>query len=94
MVITIVAAFLAVYAVTNIADFLLIPILPIILFWFLDSYYLQQERKFRGLYNDIANVSRSPQDIRPFEMRLDLYKGGKYQFIKVFFSRTIYPIYF
>jgi len=30
--------------------FILISILPTIIFWFLDAYYLQQERKFRGLY--------------------------------------------
>ena len=30
--------------------YILISVVPTILFWTLDSYYLQQERKFRGLY--------------------------------------------
>lgn len=52
--ITIVAALLAVYASNGKVDFILIPILPSVIFWYLDAYYLQQERKFRGLYNDVA----------------------------------------
>ncbi|MDC7286380.1 hypothetical protein NXH76_01060 [Blautia schinkii] len=32
--------------------FILIAYVPIILFWFLDSYYLQLERKYRKLYDD------------------------------------------
>lgn len=32
--------------------FFLIAYVPIILFWFLDAYYLQLERKYRKLYND------------------------------------------
>ena len=35
--------------------FFLIAYIPVILFWFLDSYYLQLERKFRILYIQIGN---------------------------------------
>ncbi len=93
LAITIVAALLAVYASTLKLDFILISILPTIIFWFLDAYYLQQERKFRGLYNDVAGVSDSPQKLKEFEMRPDLYKGGKYKYICVLFSKTIWIIY-
>lgn len=93
LAITIVAALLAVYASTQKLAFIIIPILPTLIFWFLDAYYLQQERKFRGLYNDVAGVSENPKEIKEFEMRPDLYKGGKYSFISVLFSETIWPIY-
>jgi len=33
--------------------YFLITLIPTILFWFLDSYYLQLERKYRILYNKI-----------------------------------------
>jgi Flp pilus assembly protein TadB len=53
---TIVTVLLTLYATTvdstthgNVA-FIFIAIVPTVLFWFLDSYYLQQERKFRGIY--------------------------------------------
>jgi len=93
MAITIVAALLAVYVSIDNPNFLIIPILPTTIFWFLDTYYLQQERKFRGLYNDVAGVTHNPHDIKLFEMRPDLYKGGRFSFCRVFFSNTIYPIY-
>lgn len=35
--------------------YFLIAYIPIALFWFLDSYYLQLERKFRVLYTKIGN---------------------------------------
>jgi len=93
LAITIVAALLAVYAATLKLDFILISILPTIIFWFLDAYYLQQERKFRGLYNDVAGVSKEPKEIKLFEMRPDLYIGGKYNYFCVLFSKTIWTIY-
>ena len=93
LAITIVAALLAVYASTLKLDFILISILSTIIFWFLDTYYLQQERKFRGLYNDVAGVSDKPKEIKLFEMRPDLYKGRKYNYICVLFSKTIWTIY-
>jgi hypothetical protein len=93
LAITIVAALLAVYASTKKLDFILIALLPTLIFWFLDAYYLQQERKFRGLYNDVAGVSENPEEIKEFEMRPDLYKKGKYRYICVFVSKTIWTIY-
>ncbi len=90
---TIVAALLAIYASTKNEYFVMVSLFPIIVFWFLDSYYLMQERKFRGLYNDVAGVSEDPKTIKLFEMRPDLYIGGKYTFFDVFTSQTILKIY-
>ena len=92
--ITIIAALLAVYASTTKLDFILFAIFPTILLWFLDAYCLLQERKFRGLYNDVAGVTESLKPIKPFEMRSDLYKGGQYSYWIILFSRTIWPLYF
>ena len=93
LTITIVAALLAVYASTSKLDLILIAIIPSILFWHLDTYYLNQERKFRALYNDVAGVSKNPKDIKVFEMCSDLYKGGRYSYSSAMFSRTICPLY-
>lgn len=93
LTITIISAILAVYASNKKIDFVLIAIVSAVLFWFLDAYYLQQERKFRGLYNDVAKVSENPKDIKLFEMRPDLYEGGKYTFLNAFKSKTVCPIY-
>lgn len=91
--VTIVSALIAVYASTQNSSFILIGIFPTFIFWFLDAYYLNQERKFRGLYSDIAGNSESEKSIKPFEMRPDLYVGGKYSYWRSFLSRTISIMY-
>lgn len=91
--IVIVSALLAVYASTNSNNLFLVSVFPTIVFWFLDAYYLNQERKFRGLYNDVAGVTEEPKDIKLFEMRPDLYLGGKYSYWSSFFSITILKMY-
>jgi hypothetical protein len=94
--ITIFAAVLALFAATGGVDalYLFIAIVPALLFWFLDAYYLQQERKFRGIYNDVARISGdNKQDVKLFAMPLNLYKGGKYSYANVFWSKTIWPLY-
>ena len=56
--ITIVAATLALYASTENCCFLVVGFAPTILFWFLDANYLTQERRYRGLYNDLAEITK------------------------------------
>lgn len=48
--IVIVSSLLAIYASTKNNYFFLAAVFPSTIFWFLDAYYLNQERKFRGLY--------------------------------------------
>lgn len=91
--VTIVSALLAIFASSGSMFFLYVTIFPIIIFWFLDSYYLTQERKFRGLYNDVAGISEEPKLLKLFEMRPDLYTGGNYSYWKVFRSVTIYHLF-
>jgi len=91
--VAIVSAILAIYASTKNYYFVLSAIFPTVMFWFLDTYYLTQERKFRGLYNDVAEVSDNPKQIKLFAMRPDLYKGGKYSYCDVFWSTTIWKLY-
>ena len=93
--ITLVSALLALYASSEKVVYSLIAIVPTIVFWFLDAYYLQQERRFRGVYNDVAGLS--PDDsrinVREFEMPIQKYQCGKYCYFNVLFSRTIFPLY-
>lgn len=70
-----------------------IALIPVLIFWFLDSYYLQQERKFRALYNDIVYAANYGADIKKFEMSIDKYKTCKYCVIKAMISITILPLY-
>lgn len=93
--ITLVSALLALYASSERVVYILIAIVPAVVFWFLDAYYLQQERRFRGVYNDVAGLS--PDDsrinVREFEMPIQKYQCGKYCYLNVLFSRMIFPLY-
>lgn len=88
--ITIVSALLALYASSSKVTYVFVAIIPTIIFWCLDSYYLQQERKFRGLYSDVAN---SDPRIGLFAMPIDLYKRGNYKYCKSFWSKTTATLY-
>ena len=91
--VTVVSAILVLYASTQKPLFIIVAIFPAVIFWFLDTYYLTQEKKFRGLYNDVAGISDEPKELKPFAMRPDLYKGGDYSFGNVFWSSTICRLY-
>ena len=83
--ITLAAGLLAVY-VSNTKDFLLyIALAQIVFFWMLDGYYLQQERKFRGIYNDVCGVTNI-NSVQDYDMPTKLYKKGKYRFFSSVFS--------
>lgn len=91
--ITIVSALLAIYADNNNWLYPFFGLLPTVIFWGLDAYYLQQERMFRGLYNNVAGISTPAREIKPFEMPLNLYTGGKYSYFNVFKSVSVLPLY-
>jgi len=78
------------------ADFIYVAIFPTSILWLLDSYYLQQERKFRGIYNDVALLTEESEriDIKEFEMPLDKYNDCKYCLLRVMWSKTEWPFYF
>lgn len=88
--IAIVSALLAIYADKGNILFIIISVAPTLIFWFVDSYYLQQERKFRGLYNDVINPKI---EIPVLSMNTEKYKGGIYNYYNCFFSKTIWPFY-
>lgn len=91
MTVTIAAALMAIYASNKNESFILVAIVPAFIFWFLDAFYLMQERKFRGLYNNI--ISQTKEQYQSFEMNINSYKGGEYAFRKIFISTTIIAFY-
>ena len=91
---TIVSALLGFYANSNNTRFALVAVVPVVIFWILDSYYLQLERQFRGIYNDVTGLSKDAKPVRPFEMPIQNYTEGKYSFWDVFFSKWMMLLYF
>jgi len=95
IMITIVAAFLAIYASTSQIVFIIIPSPVILLFWVLDTYYLQQEKKFRGIYNDVCDLvpEKDNKTKKIFQMDPGLYKDSQYRFWNVFTSPSLILLY-
>ena len=91
--VTLVSAFLAIFASTKNDYFVLAAMFPLVVFWFLDAYYLMQERKFRRLYDDVAGISEQPKPIKLFTMCPNLSTGGKYSYWSSFTSVTIVSLY-
>jgi len=91
--IAIVSALLGFYADTGNPNFTYAAILPLLVFWGLDAYFLQQERKFRGIYNDVVKPEKAKITVELFEMPIQNYSEGKYSYADVFFSKTMLLLY-
>ena len=82
---TILAAFLAMYASHQNAWYLLVAIVPTLVFWFLDAKYLKMERQYRKLYEAALK-----NQIAVFDMDASKYNEC---YISVLFSKTILWVY-
>lgn len=90
--VTIVAAIYAVYASTNKVSLLFVGLIPTFIFWVLDTYYLQQERKYCSIYENVAGIKNDIK-VPAFGMSTSEFKKGKYSFPSVFWSRTVALLY-
>ncbi len=67
-------------------DLLIISVIPVVLFWILDGYFLWQERLFRELYKD---VSKQKNEYINFQMNVGPYISGRNTWMKSIFSKTM-----
>lgn len=63
----------------------LLAYIPVFMFWFLDAYYLQQERLYRGLYDE---VRQSSTNILFSMSPPSTSTKNSYCYINVLFSKT------
>jgi len=66
-----------------------IVIFVIIIFWFLDAFYLKQERLFRKLYSDITKNRL----IMPFDMDISKYNAKTPSTLKIMLGYPLYLLY-
>ena len=88
--VTILAAIFVLSTKEAIPCFAFIAIIPNILFWVLDSYYLQNERRYRQLYKTI--VANEPDEKLSLEMTKPNCRE-KTTFIQAMFSKTEWLFY-
>jgi hypothetical protein len=69
-----------------------IAFLPLFAFWFLDAYYLQQERLFRQVYNWVIKY-RLENDDELFNVNPMRFKDKVQSVLQIMFSVSILPFY-
>lgn len=69
-----------------------ISLLPLLAFWFLDAYFLQQERLYRKLYNWIV-ANRLNTDDFLFDMNAYRFKDEVQSRLRIMFSITLLTFY-
>ncbi len=89
-VITIVSALFALSNKDSDNNYIAISYFAIPVFWFLDTIYLQYERKYRSLYNEVRKKDNDKID---FNMNISNYNTKENSLVKIAFSNSIFPIY-
>lgn len=88
--ITLIAALFALAQKESNRDFVLLTYFATPLFWYLNGYFLLQERRFRALYD---NVRVKAEDKIDFSMDISLFNKGKNTLLSSLFAKSIYPLY-
>jgi hypothetical protein len=84
--VTLVAALFALAAKDSNVRFIYVAYLPVLAFWFLDTFFLRQEKLYRNLYNSVR--VKPPEQI-DFDLDASQSISEKTCFIGVSFSRTL-----
>lgn len=73
----------------------IISIIPTIVFWALDAYYLRLERMYRYLYDAVRDKDEKDidYDMSFKKIKVNMNDVKKYCYFRVLFSKTIWPIY-
>lgn len=81
------------FAFANVKDmnagFILLSLIPAVVFWGLDGYFLHQERAYVKLYQHVINLNN---DQINFSLRVGQYKSKKRLFSAIF-SPTLFVLY-
>lgn len=86
--VTLVSALMALYLNSKTIWLIIVAFIPLFLFWFLDAYYLLQERKFRHLYKEAVE-----EKIPVFSMETKYDSNAWISLMKTAFSKTILLLY-
>lgn len=64
--------------------------IPIFLFWFLDAYFLHQEKLYRELYEKVAKNEMSSDE---FSLNASICENEVDSFWKILLNKTTFPFY-
>ncbi len=72
---------------------LFILLIPIAVFWYLDGFFLQAERKFRKMYETVVKLRREGDLTGLYELNPNRYNEQVDSILKIMFSKTLLPLY-
>jgi len=72
------------------SNYVLAALLPVFIFWFLDGYYLQRERLFRALYDEVRVKEENQID---YSMQTKHLRKGELTLKSVLLSKTLLVLY-
>lgn len=76
----------------NITYFSLILCLPLIVFWYLDAFFLHTERAYRKLYDWVIK-NRLQTDEYSYSLNYKRFKDDVDGILRTMFSKTLFPFY-
>lgn len=88
--IALVAALLAIAADKITLTYTIIVLFPVILFWWLDTFYLTQEKLYRKLYDEVSLKNNAEIN---FDMNASVYKSNISSFKEIALSKSVGPFY-
>jgi uncharacterized membrane protein len=88
--ITLIVALFTLSAKDANSNYFLIAYFLVIIFWFLNGYFLSQERLFRALYDHVRKLDESKID---FSMNTSSFKTSKNNWLCSIFSQTLLIFY-
>lgn len=79
------------FVVDNKEQMAIITLIPLIIFWILDSYYLLLEKKYRLLYELVRKKEEKEIDFNMNfnEIKLSITEAKKINLINIMFSKTM-----
>jgi len=88
--VTLIAALFALSAKDANRYFILIAYFPMFMFWWLDAFFLYQEKLYRALYKSVAlGITESTA----FTLDATSFKSKDINIFLAFFSKTLFPFY-
>lgn len=88
--VTVVAALFALASQGTNQLFVLVAYFPAFMFWFLDGFFLHQEKMYRKLYEEVAADRISSNE---FTLNTSPIKNDVDSYSSVLFSKTLLPFY-
>lgn len=76
----------------DITYFSLILCLPLIVFWYLDAFFLQKERAYRKLYKWVIENREKTNDFM-YSLDYSRFKNEVNSIFSIMFSKTLFPFY-